>query len=677
MASPSTKILTVGSAVGSIRDLFAKVKAVDAKHGKFDIVLCTGDFFGPPSEKEKDEDEESELNMLLEGKLEAPIECYIMQGEYPLPPKVVDKFAKTGGELCKNVFLMTKSGVITTANGLRIACLGGIHDPSIYNTAEAAPGFLSPFFSHHTVDRLLSNTLVKAPTSNQKSYTSLASIQATAASSQLVDILLTNVWPLPITHFSSAPLPDPQLSSIGASPLSDVIRKIKPRYHFSVGGGRPPKFWEREPFVWDDENGRVSRFVSLGAFGGEPTQGKKQRWFYAFSIAPITSMSEPQQRPTNATKNPFVESDARAQKRPLDMSGGENYIFGNNVQQPQKRMRTMEQGQGGKPPPGYKCRRCESIEHFINDCPERTKPGDDYICKICNQPGHFVRDCPTKDARGDTGGRKPKPGYVCRACGSEGHYLEDCLVANQRPQRGERRQRGPPKEIAPDECWFCLSNPNLAKHLIVAIGSECYVTLPKGQIIPTQSAAEHVDVPGGGHVLIVPITHYPTYSTIPPDLALPIVEETEKFKSALKEMYAKYGSVPVFFEVARLSAKGGHAHVQAVPVPARLKDKVEETFVREGRPQGIDFEEDPDAALASCANGRGSYFKVDLPDGRKMVHLLKDQIPFSIQFGRQALVSLLGTPDRMDWKACMLPEDEDRADAQAFKTAFAPFNPEA
>jgi hypothetical protein len=36
-------------------------------------------------------------------------------------------------------------------------------------------------------------------------------------------------------------------------------------------------FWEREPFVWDGEESRVSRFVSLGAFGGEPTTGKKQR----------------------------------------------------------------------------------------------------------------------------------------------------------------------------------------------------------------------------------------------------------------------------------------------------------------------------------------------------------------------------------------------------------------
>ncbi len=42
---------------------------------------------------------------------------------------------------------------------------------------------------------------------------------------------------------------------------------------------------------------------------------------------------------------------------------------------------------------------------------------------------------------------------------------------------------------------------------------------------------------------------------------------------------------------------------------------------------------------------------------------------------REVLVHLLNMPDRADWKACMLSEDEDRADAQAFKTAFAPFNP--
>lgn len=65
----------------------------------------------------------------------------------------------------------------------------------------------------------------------------------------------------------------------------------------------------------------------------------------------------------------------------------------------------------------------------------------------------------------------------------------------------------------------------------MSIGSECYLTLPKGQIIPTgdDDTKEMSPVPGGGHVLIVPITHYPTLNTIPTDLALPIVSEVERF----------------------------------------------------------------------------------------------------------------------------------------------------
>jgi hypothetical protein len=108
----------------------------------------------------------------------------------------------------------------------------------------------------------------------------------------------------------------------------------------------------------------------------------------------------------------------------------------------------------------------------------------------------------------------------------------------------------------------------------------------------------------------------------------------DRYKSALREMYARHRSVPVIFEVGRLSWKGGHLHMQVVPVPLRLKDKVQDAFVREGRALGIDFEEDPDVALEACADGRRGYFRVDLPDGRKMVHLMKDNVPFGIQFGR-------------------------------------------
>ena len=66
--------MTVGSAVGSFRELFAKIKAIDAKHGKFDLVLCTGDFFGPPKVDEE-YGEDDEITQLLNGTLEG-VSCH-------------------------------------------------------------------------------------------------------------------------------------------------------------------------------------------------------------------------------------------------------------------------------------------------------------------------------------------------------------------------------------------------------------------------------------------------------------------------------------------------------------------------------------------------------------------------------------------------------------------------
>ncbi|EIN07103.1 hypothetical protein PUNSTDRAFT_104608 [Punctularia strigosozonata HHB-11173 SS5] len=661
-AAATLKILTVGPAAGSIRDLFAKVKSIDAKHGKFDLLLCVGDFFG--------KEQGSDTQDLLEDKLEVPMECYVMQGGYALPTPVIEKYAKTGGELCKNVFLLAKSAMVTTPQGLKIACLGGVYDSVAYVTSDSAPGFHSAEYSRQTVDKLLAN--ISGPQKN-KNYKSLTAIQSAGGPSELVDILITNSWPTSITEFSSLPVPD--LLSPAAPAVDVVMRRAKPRYHFSASR----LFWEREPFVWDDEQGRVSRFVSLGAFAGQPLpEGvKKQRWFYAFSITPLEKSTASALRPANATRNPILEAAPRGEKRQFD--SGENFRWGGDHRPaPNKRSKPNAGDKPGVPPQGYKCKICESAEHFINDCPDRAKPPEGYVCKICSEPGHFVRDCPTKHAVGDTGGRKPRPGYICRACGSEEHYIEDCPTAQQRRKEGGEKRKGPMKEIAPEECWFCLSNPNLSKYLIVAVGTECYVTLPKGQIIPTHDPQHRPDssmVPGGGHCLIVPIAHYATLASMAPDIAGPTIQEVERYKSALRAFYAKYHHAAVFFEVGRLSGRGGHAHVQAVPVPLNLKERVQEAFTEHGRAKGIQFEvDDAEAAMTSCKTDNRSYFRVDLPDGRVMVHLMPEHGRFDLQFGRFALTSLLGIPNRLDWKACVQPEEEDRADAEAFKMAFAPFD---
>lgn len=105
-----------------------------------------------------------------------------------------------------------------------------------------------------------------------------------------------------------------------------------------------------------------------------------------------------------------------------------------------------------------------------------------------------------------------------------GHWIQDCTQASQPSHtNGRQGQRaGPPKEIArkqmqsltkasidmqvvaAEECWFCLSNPKVTKHLIASIGVETYLTLPKGQLIDTVD--QKSPVPGGGHCLIIPVS---------------------------------------------------------------------------------------------------------------------------------------------------------------------------
>ena len=55
--------------MGSIRDLLAKIKAINTKHGKFDFALCIGDFFGPPEGRENGNGDD-EVSLLLDEKLE-------------------------------------------------------------------------------------------------------------------------------------------------------------------------------------------------------------------------------------------------------------------------------------------------------------------------------------------------------------------------------------------------------------------------------------------------------------------------------------------------------------------------------------------------------------------------------------------------------------------------------
>ncbi|KIM33244.1 hypothetical protein M408DRAFT_14068 [Serendipita vermifera MAFF 305830] len=671
----SVKVLVLGSVLGEISSFCEKVKTLDTKYGPFGFVICAGDFFD-------DREDQSNVEELLDGRIQIPKTTYIMGGEHKVPIKLQEKAALTGGELAPNLLFLDKASVVMTSQGIRIAALGGQYDPASYSSPKYAP---SNHFTSSDVRKLLAHPSITAVKDKNYNPNSLAALRAaSSASVPKIDILLTHATPASIAlHTPNVPQP---LTDPISVPLDDVVRAALPRYHFVSG---PGIFWERDPFAWPDaaEEGRYTRFLSVGRFGGMIPEGQKRpRWSYAFTIVPLTPNSAQTPLPANITPNPFIPQEIQSapaapppappqnHKRPLHEDSGEQFRWAHDGRDDIKRRKKDPQG---ALPSTYVCRICGSKEHRITECPERSKPPEGYVCKRCQQTGHFIRDCPTKDETGDTGGRKPPPGYVCRACASEAHLIDDCpVVAQGRQEREQRRGKGPPKEISASECWFCLSNPNLAKHLLVSFGEECYLSLPKGQL-PVASAKDPkmkdlFPVPGGGHILIVPISHHPTLRSLPSDEATSTLGELERYKSALRAFYASYSCTPVFFEVAKRMIHGVHSQLHSVPIPQSISAQdIEETFHHAAKQMRIELQEEHNGAFEATEN----YFMVELPNGKTWVHVMDQDSRFPLQFARMALATAFGLPDRVDWKNCVEGEAKEKKEAEDFKAAFQSFDP--
>ncbi|TMS03105.1 CWF19-like protein 1, partial [Larimichthys crocea] len=85
-----------------------------------------------------------------------------------------------------------------------------------------------------------------------------------------------------------------------------------------------------------------------------------------------------------------------------------------------------------------------------------------------------------------------------------------------------KQPRRHPQPTGP--CWFCLASPQVEKHLVISIGTHCYLAMAKGGLTPH-------------HMLILPIGHYQSVV----DLSSEVVEEMEKYKTALKSFHKSRG----------------------------------------------------------------------------------------------------------------------------------------
>ncbi|KAM7533223.1 hypothetical protein Aperf_G00000126220 [Anoplocephala perfoliata] len=223
----------------------------------------------------------------------------------------------------------------------------------------------------------------------------------------------------------------------------------------------------------------------------------------------------------------------------------------------------------------------------------------------------------------------------------------------------EKPDADPTSTKVNDACWFCLGNPQVAKHLLVAIATHAYVALPRGPLVRD-------------HVLILTVGHHQSWLTC----SKPVRTDITAYKRALRAMYKEDGKAMVSFE---RNYKTHHYQLQVVPVPFAVAGAVKKAFLEmsesfpnspcklEPLPMGSDISDFCKAGIP--------YFYVELPTGEKLFSKVdKERVPTAdINFGRAVLASdsILNCPDRVNWRDCTESEEDETKLAKEIRERFS------
>ncbi|PJF20034.1 CWF19-like protein [Paramicrosporidium saccamoebae] len=212
-------------------------------------------------------------------------------------------------------------------------------------------------------------------------------------------------------------------------------------------------------------------------------------------------------------------------------------------------------------------------------------------------------------------------------------------------------QLRPPKRTAPlpeapsrvlSECWFCLANPTVRKHLIVHVGEFAYVALARGGL-------------SEDHLLIVPIEHV-AGDAIP---SAPTLTEIETLETLLGKLFAASGQDAVYFTLRHSSSF--HWHKQCIPIPKHRSGQIvpflNSYFTNIGYPLS---EKKPDQKL---------YFEINVLDSRLYATLEVDKF-FPAQAAREAMCEFLDLHEFRDWRNSMLTQKDETNLATRWRQRF-------
>lgn len=194
-------------------------------------------------------------------------------------------------------------------------------------------------------------------------------------------------------------------------------------------------------------------------------------------------------------------------------------------------------------------------------------------------------------------------------------------------------------------CWFCLSSPNVEKHLIVSIGTHCYLSLAKGGLIDE-------------HFLLIPIEHIGSVNA--KENSRELVAEKNTFMHHIMEYFETKSMGVVFFE---RNFRSVHWQIHAVPIARKLLRGVDKKIrevsdVHYSKCTYIDFASSLQISDIIQPGAPYLHWQIE-PLGVNFACVIdvKESF-FPVQLPRIVLAQILDCPDRIDWKKCCKSREE-------------------
>uniref|UniRef100_A0A336LI81 CSON014441 protein n=1 Tax=Culicoides sonorensis TaxID=179676 RepID=A0A336LI81_CULSO len=205
-----------------------------------------------------------------------------------------------------------------------------------------------------------------------------------------------------------------------------------------------------------------------------------------------------------------------------------------------------------------------------------------------------------------------------------------------------------------EKCWFCLSSPDVEKHLVITVGENFYMALPKGPI-------------NENHVLLLAINHIQSSAL----LSNESWEELLKFKDSLRKYYASIGQVVCFFE---RNYRTSHLLIDCIPVKKEIEWQIKLAIEDKAEEYGLQMETVPNLMDPTDLPDKGPFFSVELPDDSVMI--TRQMKNFPIQLTREIMCSenVLNAESKIDWRECKISKEDEIEYVKQFRLKFGHFD---